>query len=238
MENMLKRLLDRTVIRVLRYTDDRVHPLREPYEDVILTVKRRAAEASALYIEEHLDEAMIFRFRSEVWDFALSRVTLDGLYLEFGVANGDSITHMANVVAGKGVTFHGFDSFEGLKEDWAGTWYRAGHFSRGGHLPPVPANVTLHKGWFDDTLPPFLAANAGPLAFLHLDADTYESTTMLLAALGDRIVKGTVVVLDEYVGFPNWRNGEYRAWQEFVTARGLRYRYLAFSNTPAAVEVL
>jgi Methyltransferase domain len=234
----LKRLLDRSVIRVLRYIDQQLHIPREPLEDVIVTVKRRAADASAVYIEQHLDEAMIFRFRSDVWDHALSKVTLDGLYAEFGVANGDSINHIADVVRAKGVTVHGFDSFEGLKEDWHGTWYRAGHFSRDGNLPAVPANVTLHKGWFDATIPSFLAAHPGPFAFVHLDADTYESTTTLLDLLGDRIVSGTVIVMDEYVGFPNWQKGEFRAWQDFIAARGLRYRYLAFSNTPAAVQIL
>ena len=37
----------------------------------------------------------------------------------------------------------------------------AGRFSRGGKLPSVPANVTLHKGWIEDTLPPFAASTPG-----------------------------------------------------------------------------
>jgi hypothetical protein len=239
LEEIPKRFLDRTIIRVIRYIDDRVHPPREPYEDVIVTVKRRAAQASADYIEAHLEGAMIFSFRGNVWDYALSKVKIDGLHAEFGVHNGDSINHMAEVVSANGATMFGFDSFEGLKEDWRGTWYRAGHFDRGGNLPPVRPNVTLVKGWFDETVPPFLEAHPDtPFAFLHFDADTYETTAALLAMLKDRIVTGTVIVFDEYIGFPNWQKGEYLAWQEFVARHGLRYRYLAFSNTPTALEVL
>ena len=224
---------------MIRYVKDRTNPPREPYEDVINTVKQRAVATSADYIEAHLEGALIFPFRGNVWDYALSKVSIDGLYAEFGVHNGDSINHMAAVVQPKNVTFYGFDSFEGLKEDWRGTWYRAGHFDRGGTLPDVLPNVTLVKGWFDDTVPPFLEAHPKkPFAFLHLDADTFETTASLLSMLKDRIVKGTVIVFDEYLGFPNWQKGEFRAWQDFVAAQGLAYCYLAFSNTPTALMVL
>ncbi len=57
-------------------------------------------------------------------------------------------------------------------------------------------------------------------------------TRLLLSLLRGRIVRGTVIVFDEYLGSPNWRNGEFRAWAEFVKAKGLAYRNLAFSNTP------
>ena len=60
----------------------------------------------------------------------------------------------------------------------------------------------------------------------------------MLSLLAGRIVPGTVLVFDDYLGFPNWQHGEYLAWQQFVTARGLSYRYLAFGNTPVAVIVL
>ena len=51
-------------------------------------------------------------------------------------------------------------------------------------------------------------------------------------------MKGTVIVFDEYLGFPNWKNGEFLAWRKFVEAQGIEYSYLAFSNTPAVVLVL
>ena len=159
------------------------------------------------------------------------------LHAEFGVFEGHSINHIAAEIGDK--TIYGFDSFEGLKEDWSGTWYRAGHFTLGGTPPAVRPNVRLIKGWFDATVPAFLAEQGGmPFAFVHLDADTYESTSLVLSHLADRIVSGTVLVFDDYLGFPNWQHGEYRAWQQFVVARGLTYRYLAFGNTSVAVQVL
>src|SRR5476651_984382 len=67
-EDLLKRVLDRSIIRMVRYIKERTNPPREPYEDVINTVKQRAAATSADYIEAHLEGALIFPFRGNVWD--------------------------------------------------------------------------------------------------------------------------------------------------------------------------
>ena len=106
-------------------------------------------------------------------------------------------------------------------------------------LPAVLPNVTLIKGWFDETVPKFLDAHPNePFSFIHVDSDTFETATLLLSLLKGRIVKGTIIVFDEYLGFPNWQKGEFLAWRNFVEAQQLDYAYLAFSNTPAALLVL
>lgn len=64
---------------------------------------------------------------------------------------------------------HGFDSFERLPESWQGYHLDAGHFSRDGRMPRVRVNVTLHPGWFKDTLPPFVKSLRQPIALLHVD---------------------------------------------------------------------
>ena len=45
-------------------------------------------------------------------------------------------------------------------------------------------------------------------------------------------------MFDDYIAFPNWENGEFKAFREFVEARGLKYRYLAFANQQSAVQIL
>lgn len=89
-------------------------------------------------------------------------------------------------------------------------------------LPRVAPNVALYAGWFNDTLPPFLdsviaaaastsatastsasstaAAIAPPhVAFMHLDADIYESTYLALTSVCRRglLREGTVLSFDE-----------------------------------------
>ena len=106
-------------------------------------------------------------------------------------------------------------------------------------MPKVLPNVTLIKGWFDETVPKFLSQRPDePIAFMHLGADTYETTTLLLDLLQQRIRSGTVIVFDEYHGFPNWTNGEFKAWQEFRAKHNVSCRYLGFSVRQASVQVL
>jgi hypothetical protein len=235
----IKFIVDRTIIRLVRYVWFAVSPPRGSHNEVFRIVTERAASSSADYIEGHLDGALLFPTREQVWDFALSKARVEGLYGEFGVFEGHSINHMAGVLQARHITIYGFDSFEGLKEDWRGTWYAQGAFDVGGKLPKVLPNVTLVKGWFDETVPKFLTDHPDkPFSFIHIDSDTFEAASLVLALLKDRIVKGTVLVFDEYLGFPNWKNGEFAAWRDFVAAQGIEYCYLAFSNTPAAVLVL
>ncbi len=108
-------------------------------------------------------------------------------------------------------------------------------------LPEVAGNVDLVVGWFDQTLPGFLAERPGePVALLHVDCDLYSSTRTVFSQLGERIVAGTVIVFDEYFNYPGWRAHEYQAFQEFVRERGLRYEYLGLvpGNQQVAVRVL
>ena len=54
----------------------------------------------------------------------------------------------------KGLEIFGFDSFEGINENWYGTSKEKGTFSMHGKLP-VNSNVNLIKGLVQDTLPNF-----------------------------------------------------------------------------------
>ena len=231
MSDSAKALL-KPVVKLLRHVEyESTAVLRMPQRprNIHEIVWDRAAETSADYVDAHLGSALVFETREKLWDHALSKVTLDGLVAEFGVWSGESINHFARELAPRGQVLYGFDSFEGLKEDWKGTGHGRGAFDLGGNLPPVEPNVRLVKGWFDQTVPEWAAANPGPLAFVHFDADTYESTALLLRLLGERIRPGTIIVFDEYLGYPGWIHGEHKAWREYVAASGLRYEYLGFA---------
>ncbi|MBU6418289.1 MAG: class I SAM-dependent methyltransferase [Proteobacteria bacterium] len=198
--------------------------------DLRLHAKREAVD----YIIAHMNEAMVLADRDELARFALSRAPKEGLVLEFGVAKGASLRNLAAQTPRQ---VHGFDSFGGLPEAWSGTKEQAGAFTQKGKLPKVPPNVVLHSGWFDQTLPPFLAAEAGSVAFLHVDCDIYTSTVTIFTALRDRIAPGTVILFDEYFNYPGWRAHEYKAFQEFIAATGLSYEYLGFSAEKGHVAV-
>lgn len=171
----------------------------------------------------------------EAFQVGMAAANNAGLVLEFGVRFGTSLRQIAALTQ---QPVHGFDSFQGLPEDWHAE--PRGSYSTGGSLPAMPENVALHAGWFDDTLPAFLARHPGAVRFMNIDCDLYSSTRSVLGLLAERIVKGTVIVFDEYLLHAQWRADEFRAFQEAVGARNWRYEYLCFGLTSkqAVVRIL
>ncbi|MDA8250890.1 MAG: class I SAM-dependent methyltransferase [Rhodospirillales bacterium] len=202
--------------------------------DLAIDLRLAAKREAVRYIRAHMADAVMRRDRFELLRFALARAPQDGLVLEFGVEKGASVSCLAGATPR---VVHGFDSFRGLPEDWTGTGEARGAFDLKGKLPKVPGNVRLHVGWFDATLPRFLAEQEGPVALLHIDCDIYASTRTVLDLLAPRIVPGTVIVFDEYFNYHGWRQHEYRAFQEFLAASGQRYRYLGFAAEKGHVAV-
>ena len=203
--------------------------------NVLYQLQLRALNEAAEYVQVHMPDAVIFEQYGNYIAWLSRQLPPEGLALEFGVAGGNSIRQIAARLAPR--EMHGFDSFEGLPEDWKGHLEQQGAFTQKKRLPKVPANVELHVGWFDQTLPEFLMAHPGPVALLHIDCDLYAGTKYILDTLGERLVPGSVVMFDEYFNYPSWRHHEFKAWQEFVAARNVRYSYLAFTATDGCVAV-
>jgi hypothetical protein len=205
-------------------------------EDIL---HRRALERSADFIEPHLASALMFRRAEEIRSLAIRRVVPEGLLLEFGVNLGDSINLFARILAKRGDArpIFGFDAFEGLSEDWFGrSMLKRTNFNWRGKTPRVRDNVRLVVGWLEETLKPFLDANPGPIAFMHLDMDTYSPARLALDLCRDRLVEGTLILLDEHHGFPNWENGEFRALNEVL--RPDDYSYVAFAAQQALIRIV
>jgi hypothetical protein len=230
MKRLAKRVLDDAVAPLCGYIVQRI-----PVTTVLRELERRTAQECAAYAEARMPSALQFSRRKDLWDYAAGKAPASGIVAEFGVWKGQSINHIAKRVSP--ATVYGFDSFEGLREDWAGWTEAKGTFSLGGRLPRVAPNVKLVKGWFDQTIPAFLQGTESEFSLVHMDSDTYESTKTVLDLIGPRIAVGTVVIFDEYFGYRGWRIGEYRAWQEYVQLRGIRYEYLAFSTQAVAIRV-
>jgi hypothetical protein len=170
-----------------------------------------------------------FRMLSE----AIRAVSVEGLWMEFGVWMGESINYVSRQISP--AVIHGFDSFKGLPESW-NRLFQKGAFSLGGELPRVEGNVRLHEGWFQETLPVFLAKNEGPVAFAHVDCDLYSSTQFVLNRLGDRVTSGTVLVFDEFVT-PSPAKNEAYAFREFVKRFDKDFECLVWSTPGSLGEI-
>ena len=202
--------------------------------NLMFELQMRARADSADYAEAHMAEAIMFESSEAFLRHCLSRAPA-GAILEFGVADGRTVTILGEAAPGRPV--HGFDSFEGLPEDWAGHNLLRGAFSRKGELPKVPANVTLHKGWFKDTIGVWKEGHSDMAGFIHVDCDIYSSARDVLFGLRDRMQAGTIIVFDEYFNYPNWRLHEARALKEFVAEFGVKYRYCALTANEGAVAI-
>lgn len=195
---------------------------------------RKVSREAARYVEEHMPMALYFQDRYNLLRYAMQRLSIEGSILEFGVASGKSIRTIAAVTE---QTVHGFDTFDGLPEDWVGTTDARGAYNQGGVPPDVPANVILHKGLFEDVLPGFMAGDAADAALVHVDCDIFTSTRTVLEHLGPRIRPGTVLVFDEYFNYPQWREHEFKAFQEYVEKEGVEYEYIAYARHQVALVV-
>jgi hypothetical protein len=216
---------------------------RLPARDPVYLLNLDAAQEAKEFIKANLTHATCYWniMYPWFWDRAIDEISPElaadgGLCLEFGVLTGESINHFAR--RRPELTFHGFDSFEGLPDEWTGMMAPKGTFDLGGALPPVESNVVLHKGWFDRTLPKFTKENDGKkIAFLHIDCDIYSSTKTIFEFAGSAITAGTVVVFDDWHGFPNCREHTQKAWKEFCGGYDISYRFMAFCGWKAAMVV-
>lgn len=155
-----------------------------------------------------------------------------GYALEFGVASGRSLSIIAQHLP---VT--GFDSFEGLPEDWR-DGFPKGTFAC--EAPNIP-NAQLVMGWFEDTLGPWVSTHQDKLANLglvHVDCDLYSSTKVIFDHLEPYLKRGCIIVFDEYHGYPGWPEHEHKAWTEYLARTGRRFSVLGHGPEQLAVMML
>jgi hypothetical protein len=167
-------------------------------------------------------------------EFALSKREIPGLTLEFGVASGGTLRTICKTTTG---TVYGFDSFEGLPEDWT-HFQRRGRFSSGGNLPKkLPKNAELVIGFFEDTLPKFLEVRSEDVSFVHIDSDLYSSAQTVLAQLAPRMRPGTLILFNEYFNYPGWQRHEHRAFLEYLEKSQFCAEYFGFTSRGQSVAV-
>ncbi|HEY0660672.1 MAG TPA: class I SAM-dependent methyltransferase [Lysobacter sp.] len=217
----------------------RANPLCAQYDQALALIERgdtppppdRAGDPrqiarwdSLRWVQRHsADRSVHTGLPSNVLLRAIAAAPQQGLTLECGVYFGRSLQLIAERTRG---SVHGFDSFQGLPEAWNAR-EGAGSYSTAGRLPAVAENVTLHAGWFEDTLPPFFADHGGPIRLLHVDCDLYSSTRTVLAAADSHLVAGSIVVFDDFLGYPGHEQHELRAFEEFAVAGNVGWKPIA-----------
>lgn len=146
---------------------------------------------------------------------------IKGVFVECGVASGSQIGAMQECLQRNGLerTIYGFDSFQGIpyagEKDAEQPGIGAKDESKHGVLETSgisshskidviknfrkwylsTRNLILVEGWFENTVPDF---NIDPIAFLRLDGDLYSSTKVCMEYLLPKLVKGGILIIDDY----------------------------------------
>ena len=158
----------------------------------------------------------------------MRKTEIEGDYVECGVWRGGISFAMMHSLRPYGVTgFHLFDSFQGLPMatamDGASAleqqkndeiWFDGNTASYEQFLKdlkqfkPEGIEVTIHKGWFNDTLADY--PSDGCISVLRLDGDWFESTMICFEVLWDKVVPGGLILIDDYYDWSGCANAVHR----------------------------
>jgi predicted SAM-dependent methyltransferase len=176
---------------------------------------------------------------------------LPGHFVECGVAAGGSSALLAAVVARysrRPRRLFSFDSFEGMptpsdQDTHRGQRADAAGWGAGTCAAPVEslrevcrklgveALVEPVRGFFAQTVPA-TRERIGPIAFLHMDGDWYESTQQVLGGLYHQVVPGGRIQIDDY----GYWEGCQRAVEDFQREAGLEFKLHPIDGTGVWLE--
>tara|TARA_B100000700_G_C15025772_1_gene848043 strand:- start:594 stop:1796 length:1203 start_codon:yes stop_codon:yes gene_type:complete len=164
----------------------------------------------------------LFFHRWGFFDYVLQISMKSRPFYEFGVWRGNSFRYLIKTLK----IGYGFDTFEGLPEDWHNE--KKGAYSAEGFLPKIKGG-TFIKGKFEDSLPNFFKIKRPLASIINFDADLYSSTLCALNYSKSIIDKNTILIFDEFISNKNWEQDEYKALNEFCLENNINYEVIAIS---------
>ena len=238
--------------------DDDIEALLEKHWEAFGVSKREICRNFQVYTRR----VFLKRFLAH---YEMFRMTMDlpGDIVELGVYRGASFMAWANFLEVRNMGDRakqviGFDNWKGFtklhrkdgKEDervnkvvggYDGGAFReilkdaVSIFDRDRFIPYKPRTI-LVDGDIVKTVPRFIKDHPGlRISLLHVDCDLYRPTKAALAALWPRVVRGGVVVFDDY-GIRPWE-GETTAADEFFADKKVVLRRLDWAMSPSAYVV-
>ncbi|MDA9608773.1 TylF/MycF family methyltransferase [SAR86 cluster bacterium] len=157
---------------------------------------------------------------------------IPAVFFEFGCHSGrtfSSAINSSNFLGVDDCQFFAFDSFQGLPE----TNSQDGYFEEGTfHTDKeefkkiVKKNTgcelnesQLIQGFYSDTLTEDLRKSLPKVGIIHIDVDLYSSTIEVLDFIKPLLVKGSLIIFDDWYCFPGGSlAGERKAFTEFCDA--------------------
>lgn len=171
-------------------------------------------------VTPHFSSREVLRFTYDCTKKLIDN-NIQGVFVECGVASGSQIGAIQECLEDNNVIrkVYGFDSFQGIpfagEHDAEQPGIGAKDLSKEGLLETSGIssytkdqvllnfqrwklktdNLILVEGWFENTIPDY---KIGKIALLRLDGDLYSSTKVCLEHLLSKVVKGGMVIIDDY----------------------------------------
>jgi hypothetical protein len=150
-------------------------------------------------------------------------------YLEFGVRAGVSMEVVASAHLHQDSRLYGFDTFEGLPEDWVSFWgnKKSRMFGQGAMaVEQMPVfqdqRIKLFKGVFQETLPNALnTIKKDKISFLNIDCDIYTGALYALTMCHPYLNSGSFVYFDEFYDPLN----EFAAFNDYIRSYYLKGKF-------------
>ena len=211
------------------------HRVVEPFSGMLLNlaylskVSKWASKQKKIAYNDFYSGKWNYEKRYGLYEFVVNHKNLrdeELAYLEFGVYGGSSFKWWISHNNHPQSRFIGFDTFEGLPEDWG--IFKKGDMSSGLKMPDVnDPRATFVKGLFQQTLPDVLKTlDKTKQKVIMMDADLYSSTLFVLTSIAPYLRKGDVVLFDQF----NVPKHEFLAFTNFVESYYVQLQLIGAAN--------
>jgi hypothetical protein len=154
-------------------------------------------------------------------------------YLEFGVASAVSFKWWLTRNSNSASRFFGFDTFEGLPEEW-------GPYEKGAMAHTLESlnindpRTSFYKGLFQDTFIPFLEQyDNRNRKLIHIDSDLFSSALFVMTQLYRFLKPGDILLFDEFA-VPQH---EFFAFKIFTESFYIDYEVIGAANNYLFVAI-
>ena len=195
---------------------------------------KEASDEPADFVREHLGEAPVFSDESKFSDFVKQKMyepRKGRLFVRF----------MAQVKENALNNFFKSWPYNERQQLICKKWFRSlADASKSNNSLKVPDSSgtpptdTYYGDNFSEQFPVSEIASA---RLIHIGGGTSELVRNLLEKSEKQLMPGVLILFGELIGYPNWKNGQYRAWTEIAKDYGIKFRYLGFYNHQALVEI-
>lgn len=215
------------------YAENKYNSRRNYIPKEIYTIQRKFKDFTMVHEFFYIRNLMLVQHFSH----------LQGSIVECGTWKGGMIGGIATLLKNQNRHFYLYDSFEGLPPaqeidgnaaieyqqntdapEYLDNCAASEDFARKAMVLSGATNVTITKGWFNETLPHYAG---GEIAILRLDGDWYDSTMDCLNNLYKHLIPGGIIIIDDYYAW----DGCARAIHDFLSKNQYPVRIHQFMDT-------